>query len=195
LREHATALREHFARAGYQQDRRILIATEGHRWTLRASDGSHNLDVFFDALEFTHRLDLRNRLTVDADTIPIADLLLAKLQYVQPDARDLTAMVLCLAGFPLGDEDGVMLNRGRIAAVLSSSWGYYRTATENLRRASESAAAVFSGSGSEIRDVRGRVDTLLATINAHPKPLSWRLRGAIGDRVKWYNDVEQGEVF
>lgn len=195
LRQHAGMVREYLARADYRQDPRILIATEGRRWTLRAGDGSHNLDVFFDALEFTHRLDLRDRVMVDADTIPVGDLLLAKLQYVSPDARDLSAMVLCLAGFSLEDHDGDALNRSRVAAVLSESWGYYRTATENLRRASAAAPAIFGGSEAPIRQVRERVDALLGAIEAHPKPLAWRLRGTIGSRIKWYNDVEKGEVF
>jgi hypothetical protein len=35
------------------------------------------------------------------------------------------------------------------------------------------------------------VDALQRRIDAEPKPLAWRLRARIGERVKWYNDVEE----
>jgi hypothetical protein len=35
------------------------------------------------------------------------------------------------------------------------------------------------------------VDEALARIDAAPKPLAWRLRARVGDRVKWYKDVDE----
>jgi hypothetical protein len=28
-------------------------------------------------------------------------------------------------------------------------------------------------------------------LDVEPKPLAWRMRAKIGERVKWYNDVEE----
>jgi hypothetical protein len=35
------------------------------------------------------------------------------------------------------------------------------------------------------------VDTILARLNGEPKPLAWRIRDRVGDRVKWYKDVDE----
>ena len=39
--------------------------------------------------------------------------------------------------------------------------------------------------------VTSQVDAALTRIEAEPKPLSWRLRARVGDRVKWYKDVDE----
>ena len=35
------------------------------------------------------------------------------------------------------------------------------------------------------------VAALRQRLDAEPKPLAWRMRARIGERVKWYNDVEE----
>ena len=35
-----------------------------------------------------------------------------------------------------------------------------------------------------------QVEAALARIEAEPKTLAWRLRARVGDRVKWYKDVD-----
>jgi len=35
-----------------------------------------------------------------------------------------------------------------------------------------------------------QVETALRIINEEPKTLSWKLRSKIGDRVKWYQEVD-----
>jgi hypothetical protein len=32
---------------------------------------------------------------------------------------------------------------------------------------------------------------VLDRMDAEPKPLAWRLRARVGDRVKWYKDVDE----
>ena len=192
---HSQVLEEYLTENGYEQDRGILVAAEGRRWTLSARDNTHKLDVFFDQMEFTHRLIFRERISVDQITLPVADLLLAKLQHLRPSSRDMTAIVLLLAGFPLGDADGPTLNTSRVTAVLSSSWGYNQTASANLERATTEANGILQGSPLLARRATESAQTLLSEIANTPKPASWRLRALVGTRIKWYNDVEQGDIF
>jgi hypothetical protein len=35
------------------------------------------------------------------------------------------------------------------------------------------------------------VDSTLARLEAEPKPLAWRLRARVGDRIKWYKEVDE----
>jgi hypothetical protein len=39
--------------------------------------------------------------------------------------------------------------------------------------------------------VTSQVDDILARLESEPKPLAWRLRDRVGDRVKWYKDVDE----
>jgi hypothetical protein len=35
------------------------------------------------------------------------------------------------------------------------------------------------------------VDQALARLEAEPKSLAWKLRAKVGDRVKWYKEVDE----
>jgi hypothetical protein len=39
--------------------------------------------------------------------------------------------------------------------------------------------------------VAAQVDNALAWLEDEPKPLAWRLRARVGDRIKWYKDVDE----
>jgi hypothetical protein len=39
--------------------------------------------------------------------------------------------------------------------------------------------------------VTSQVDEIITRLNNEPKPMSWKLRDRVGDRVKWYKDVDE----
>ena len=39
--------------------------------------------------------------------------------------------------------------------------------------------------------VTAQVDALLKRIEAEPKSMAWRIRARVGDRVKWYKEVDE----
>jgi F0F1-type ATP synthase delta subunit len=39
--------------------------------------------------------------------------------------------------------------------------------------------------------IDSQVKTALERIDQEPKSLAWRLRARVGDRVKWYKDVDE----
>ena len=59
------------------------------------------LDVFLDRFEMCHDLDLRGRLGLSGPTLPLADLLLTKLQVVETTEKDLRDIVALLADHDL----------------------------------------------------------------------------------------------
>src|SRR3990172_5755971 len=70
-------------------------------------------------------------------TLPLAELLLTKLQIVQmneKDVRDVCALVL---DHPLGDRDAEMLNKQRIASLCADDWGLWRTVGLSLEKVRE----------------------------------------------------------
>ena len=93
-----------------------------------AFNGVH-VDVFYEKLDFCHAIALQDRLQVDAPTLPLAELLLAKLQIVKITEKDFVDMIALLLEHELGEDDRTTLNAARIAKLCAEDWGLWRTAT------------------------------------------------------------------
>src|SRR5579872_1396168 len=95
--------------------------------------GRWSIDVVIDELVMSHKLDLRDRLEGPSLTVPLADLLLTKLQVWEINRKDLGDAACLLADHPLSDDDadpeGVSLPRLR--SVLGKDWGFCHTFERN----------------------------------------------------------------
>jgi hypothetical protein len=145
--------------------------------------------VFLDKLSMCHEIELRRRLDVHPETIPLADLLLQKLQIVELTHKDEIDIVVLLHEHEIGSDEST-INAAYLAKLLSSDWGFYHTATHNLLHVRDESISRLDVLSHEDRAiVLRRVEELVAEIEAHPKTLAWKARGRIGTRVKWYRDV------
>ena len=101
-----------FKRNGFNPEPRIRKTPA--IWAYRqiyVEDGSGlNADIFFDKIEMSHLIDLSKRLEVDTPTIPVADLLLAKLQIHEINEKDVKDAVLLMRAHPLSDSDMESIN-------------------------------------------------------------------------------------
>ena len=176
---------------GYVEDREISIASEGHRAIFDRPDRRFHIDVFFDRLEFCHVIPLAGRLETDRPTIPLAELLLSKLQIVKINQRDLLDAIALLLERPLGAGDPGAIDQDRAAALCAQDWGLWRTVSLNL----DKVAAVATSLVPLGRDERVRVAEALSAfkqrIDAEPKPAGWRMRARVGDRRQWWTDVDE----
>jgi hypothetical protein len=172
----------------------VNVATEGRRWLLVNGRNEPTVDVFFDELDFCHRIDLRGRLGIDPLTITLADLLLSKLQYVKPRQQDLDEIIALLSSHEISSGDGDLISSARLGEVICRSWGFYYTCVLNLERIrGRLAASEFAGSTRE--KVLRQTEMLRAQLAEWPKGMLWGLRAKIGPRLKWYQDVDKPEVF
>lgn len=148
-------------------------------------------DVFLDKLRFCHEIDFRKRLELDSPTVSVTDLLLEKLQIVEINRKDLVDIMVLLCEYSISDDgsETACLDGRYIARLLSGDWGWWRTATENLRKTMDFASDYLSGEDSAT--VRKRTDRILELVNGRSRSLKWKLRSLIGDRLKWYNEVEE----
>ena len=87
---------------GYIEDRQIYIFSEGRRAIFDHPSADIHIDVFYDRLEFCHVIPLDGRLEADAPTIPLAELLLSKLQIVKLNEKDVVDAILLLLDHQLG---------------------------------------------------------------------------------------------
>jgi hypothetical protein len=162
------------------------------------------VDVLVDTLEMCHRLDFSDRLALSTPTLPVADLLLSKLQVVKINRKDVLDALVLLAEHPLRDDDGARqategagaINVRRIVSVTSNDWGWWRTVTGNLDKLGQYLEVELQPGdlevGREIRyDPAAQVSALRAAIDAAPKSTRWRLRARVGERVPWYAEPEE----
>jgi hypothetical protein len=146
-------------------------------------DHDRQVDIFVGAFAMSHKIPLDARLEVDPVSIPLAELLLTKLQIAQLNEKDIRDALALLEGHPVGDADGETVNAGRIAALCGADWGLWRTITGNL----DTCCALAPGYDVPNRaEVEARLQELLHRIEAEPKTRSWKLRAKIGDRKRWY---------
>ena len=151
-------------------------------------DNDRQVDVFVGAFAMSHKIPLDARLEVDPLPIPLAELLLTKLQIAQLNEKDIRDALALLEGHPVGDADGETVNAGRIAALCGADWGLWRTITGNL----DTCCAMAPGYDVPNRtEVEARLQELLHRIEAEPKTRSWRLRAKIGERKRWYELPEE----
>jgi hypothetical protein len=147
------------------------------------------VDVFFDQLDMCHKIDFRGRLAIHDQTISLADLLLEKLQIVKITEKDIIDMITLFLEHPLS-EDEAGINGPYIASRFSGDWGFYYTATHNLKRLRDEFLGRYPQLTADMQEkVSRRIGQLLDTIETAPKSLQWKLRARIGTSLKWYRDV------
>jgi hypothetical protein len=192
--EHYSHVRRTVASMGFESDRTLEVATEGRRLLFQSPAYPFTLDLFVDELAFCHRIDVRDRLAVDDVTLPIADLLLSKLQRVDLRDVDYFDLATLAAAFPLAHSDGEHINIDRITSLLSSDWGFCHTVVANLVQMQTLPPE--SGLGEAERErAKARLEELRAAILAAPKTWRWKLRSVAGEHVSWYQTVDAPDVF
>lgn len=179
------------AALGYTENREVFIASEGERAIYDKPNIGLHVDIFYEKLDFCHAIYWKDRLEVDAPTIPLTELLLEKMQIVEINEKDVIDTIMLLLEHPLGNTDTETINIKRAAALCANDWGLWRTTTMNLNKVKQLAHGYSQLSADQIAIVDSQVNEILARLEKEPKPLAWRLRDRVGDRVKWYKDVDE----
>jgi len=178
-----------FEALGYESDHQFN-GLNGHRRLLFYDTGNgRRVDVFVGRFEMCHTWPLARRLDVTANTIPLADLLLTKLQIFAVNEKDQRDIFNLLYGHKL-TEDDEGINVAYIAELCAGDWGLWRTTTMNIERA-RGAAQRFRLAPEDEAVVLSRLDDLRKRIDGAPKSTKWKLRARIGERVQWYDKPEE----
>lgn len=165
----------------FNGDRRLLFYDQPH---------GRQIDVFVGQFEMCHRLPITERLSLEPLTLPLAELLLTKLQIVQMNEKDVRDISALLLDHPLGDTDVETINLSRVVQLCDEDWGLWKTVTLSLNKVRD-----FSDSFSLETPAKAilveRLDQLEKSLGDSPKPLKWKMRARIGEKVKWYDLPEE----
>jgi hypothetical protein len=154
------------------------------------------VDVLIDRLEMCHAVEFRHRLTADYPTLPLAELLLSKLQIVKLNKKDILDVLVLLCEYPLADNDSDGINIHPVREVCTADWGWWRTLTQNIDRIAEysqqnlTPSEVDTGHPAKYDPV-AQLRRLRELVDGAPKPVKWKMRARVGDRVAWYKSPEE----
>ncbi len=180
------------ADAGYEPQ--IVFNAMNGKERLLYHDTQHGrqVDVFVGAFRMCHEIPLSERLKPGEKTVPLAELLLTKLQIIELNEKDIRDTVLLLHGHEVADHDGDAVNGSRIAELCAGDWGLWRTITRNLEGCA-SHVDQYTLPEERKSQIKQRLSQLLARIEAAPKSRSWKMRDRIGERKRWYDLPEEVE--
>jgi hypothetical protein len=178
---------------GYEEDKMVSRLFGDGRLLFHDPKFGRHIDVFLNQLDFCHVLPLEGRLEAEQITLPLAELLVEKMQIVQLNEKDLIDTIMLLREHPIGTIDQETVNATVICKMVSKDWGLWRTLTGNLTLVSEELKRYPSLTDEDRKVVRERIQDLRQRIDAAPKSPQWKLRNMVGDKVKWYKDVEELE--
>lgn len=176
--------------AGYEPNERFNAMNGGRRLVVYDMQNGRQLDVFVGDFAMCHKLPIADRLHVDPTTLPLAELLLTKLQVVHTNRKDMLDICAILLDHEVGDQDDNMINAGYVASLLAADWGLWRTSRGTIETTRGQLAELDLGPDDrELID--RRLTELWQRIEQQPKSLRWRSRAKIGERTRWYEEPEE----
>jgi hypothetical protein len=189
-------VKELFESLGYSKRPTTMSTAAAHRHIYFHPKGWFYVDVFWDSLmAANHPIQFRGRLEVDPVSIPLAELLLEKLQIVHFSRKDLLDTVLLLKAHSLSEKDEPeTINIERIAKLLAHDWGFWYTVTTNLAGLEKHVKHMNDLSTAEKDELASKIQRLTSAIAQAPKSFRWKLRAMTGTRKRWYNPVETEET-
>jgi hypothetical protein len=153
-------------------------------------NGNFHIDVFFDKLEMSHTIDFTHRLEVDCPTISLADILLEKMQIHHINEKDIKDTIVLVRAHDLGSSDKDVINEDYIAEVLGGDWGFYYTVTKNLQK-TKLLLDGYAMPQTDKDNVSSKIDRLTSRIEREPKSMGFKMRAKVGEKKKWYNEVDE----
>jgi hypothetical protein len=162
---------------------RLLFFDEQH---------DRQVDVLIGVFRMSHEIRFGKRLALEPVTVPLADLLLTKLQIIELNEKDVRDALALLYDHPIEDEDGDAINAAHIARLCANDWGLWRTFTANLDALGDHLGR-YDLSDEDKRRIEDRIVELQKRIEQEPKSFGWKMRAKIGDRKRWYDLPEEVE--
>lgn len=178
-----------FEERGYVLDPAVRQAHEFgvKRFVYSRPDSHLKVDVFCDDLVMAHTIPFAGRLELDAPAITVTDLLLTKLQIHEFTENDLIDCIVLLAEHEPGDT----IDSDYIAGIMRKDWGFCHSTQLNLASISAALPRLSALPAGAAATVRRRAAALRDEIDSAPKTQKWKMRARLGDRVRWYEEVEE----
>jgi hypothetical protein len=181
-------IRRLFESLGYAPRDRFNAMQGDERLIFNDLKLQRRVDIFLDVFNMCHKFNLKDRLELDRQTIPLPDLLATKLQIVEINPKDIRDIVALLVDHDVGPsaaKEEQRLDGQHLAKLCSDDWGVYKTFTMNLDKMLSHLDS-FGLEDSQNKLVTARALSLKTLIEDAPKSLKWKMRQKVGERKQWY---------
>jgi predicted regulator of Ras-like GTPase activity (Roadblock/LC7/MglB family) len=174
-----------FEKEGYASNARFNAFYGNRRLNFANPQRDINIEIFLDAVELYHRLDVLDSMSFEGITLPETDLLLTRLQLVEIGDSEIREVCALLREHDLSvGAEREKLDAAQITNLCADDWGWFKTISMNLDRVVSFAAASLTPADRAI--VSERAQRLKQSIDSAPKSLRWQTRARLGEAVKWY---------
>jgi hypothetical protein len=183
-------VRAFFVNAGYVSSEpfnamrgrtRMLFFDEAH---------DRQVDIFVGQFEMCHALEIKERLASEPISIPLAELLLTKLQVVEINEKDVRDIITLLYGNPVVAAGGEGIDKEVVGAMCGRDWGLWRTSRGSLGTCREKLGS-YDLQAADIERVGASLEELIEALDEAPKTRHWKLRARVGERKRWYELPEE----
>ena len=176
-----------FPSLGYEANERFNLMQGDRRLYFYDTEHGRQVDVFIDSIRMSHVIDLRDRLDCEGPCCSPSDLLLSKLQIFEVNRKDLVDVTALLLDHPVASNSDEAIDAAYIARLTAEDWRLYHALEVNI----EKLRATLDELEVDRDLVRSRLDEIWKAVEAQPKPLKWKLRAQVGERVGWYELPEE----
>ena len=201
------AFYELLAREGYTADKRHNALFGGKQAYFVDVPRHRPVDVLVDSLEMCHRFEFADRLAKSTPTLPLAELLLSKLQIVKINRKDVLDALVLLAEHPLAQDDGArrrptrpgrhqrpahpVVHLERLGLVADGDRQPRHARPVPRGRAHAGGPRPRQRPDGPVRPGAPRSPPCATAIDDAPKSTRWKLRSRVGERQAWYKDPEE----
>jgi len=188
----SSQVQQFFESLGYVPQTRFNALYSRERLLYFDEEHDRQVDVLVGKFRMSQEIPFGDRMTMEPLTVPLAELLLTKLQIIELNEKDIGDALALLHDHPVDEQDGDAINAARIAKLCASDWGLWRTFTANLE-ALDGYLGRYGLTDESKEIITERVEILLGHIEEEPKSFGWKMRAKIGDRKRWYELPEEVE--
>jgi hypothetical protein len=186
FKKQSRRIRELFPKLGYSPNDSFNALRGGSRLMFFDLPNERRVDVFLDYFDMCHKIDLKDRLTLEPLTLTMADLLATKLQIFKTNEKDFKDIIAMLLDHEVVDSDKPeAINGKRLAELCGNDWGIYKTFTIVLGKTAVMLDK-FDLTPKDKEIVKERMERIRQMIENTPKTMSWKMRAKIGEKKTWY---------
>lgn len=149
------------------------------------------LDIFVGGFEQCHSMDLEKYISSSAQIIPLANLLLTKLQIVRINEKDIVDILALLHDHEIQNDGNPneIISLSAINSIVSNDWGWYTTCSDNLEKINSYVVDNFTNSEQDM--LTKKIETIRVSSQNSAKSLRWKIRSKVGRKVQWYELPEE----
>jgi hypothetical protein len=176
---------------GYTPNKSFNLLNGSHRLLFFDEIHDRQVDIFVGSFHMCHRIPFTpERFQLEPLTLPLAELLLTKMQIFEMNEKDKRDICMLLLDHPVAGGDDETINGPYIAGLCADDWGLWKTLTLSIQKISNFCET--TGLAPDQKQlIQDRLDALDRAMEAAPKSFKWKARNKVGERLRWYELPEE----